>query len=45
MATRQLTPENIMQLGFGFWASKTLLSAIELGLFTESAKGPSRQTL
>jgi len=40
MATRQLTPENIMQLGIGFWGSKTLLSAIELGLFTALAKGP-----
>jgi SAM-dependent methyltransferase len=29
-----------MQLGTGFWASKTLLSAIELGLFTHLAKGP-----
>ena len=29
-----------MQLGLGFWGSKTLLSAIELGLFTELAKGP-----
>jgi hypothetical protein len=30
-----------MQLGTGFWASKTLLSAVELGLFTELAKsGP-----
>jgi hypothetical protein len=27
-----------MQLGLGFWASKTLLSAVELGLFTEMAK-------
>src|ERR1700730_9403006 len=26
-------------LGVGFWASKTLLSAVELGLFTELAKG------
>src|SRR5438552_15046380 len=34
------TPDGILQLGFGFWASKTLLSAIELGLFTELAKGP-----
>lgn len=34
------TPERIMQLGFGFWGSKTLLSAVELGLFTELAKGP-----
>ena len=34
------TPEKIMQLGFGFWGSKTLLSAIELGVFTELAQGP-----
>lgn len=32
-----------MQLGLGFWASKALLSAIELGLFTELAKGPADQ--
>ncbi len=35
-----ITPESIMQLGLGFWGSKTLLSAIELGLFTELAKAP-----
>ena len=29
-----------MQLGFGYWGSKTLLSAMELGLFTELAKAP-----
>jgi hypothetical protein len=29
-----------MQLGLGFWGSKTFLSAIELGVFTELAKGP-----
>jgi hypothetical protein len=34
-----VTPDNIMQLGLGFWGSKTLLSAVELGLFTELAKG------
>lgn len=34
------TPESIFQLGFGFWGSKALLSAVELGLFTELAKGP-----
>jgi hypothetical protein len=32
-------PEVIMQVGLGFWASKTLLSAVELGLFTELARG------
>ncbi|MDZ4733426.1 MAG: methyltransferase [Nitrospirota bacterium] len=40
MAKRQFTPAKIMQLDTGFWGSKTLLSAIELGLFTELAKGP-----
>ncbi len=41
MSTKMaVTPDNIMQLGFGFTGSKTLLSAIELGLFTELAKGP-----
>jgi len=39
MAKSQFTPAKIMQLGTGFWGSKTLLSAIELGLFTELAKG------
>ena len=34
------SPEAIMQIGMGFWASKTLLSAIELGLFTELAASP-----
>ncbi len=36
----QLTPERIMQTGLAFWPSKTLLSAIELGVFTELSKGP-----
>ncbi|MGH7257844.1 MAG: methyltransferase [Nitrospiraceae bacterium] len=40
MATRQVTSERILNLGLGFWGSKTLLSAVELGLFTELAKGP-----
>ena len=30
-----------MGLGFGFWGSKTLLSAVELGVFSELAKGPA----
>ena len=33
-------PDGIMQLGLGFWGSKTLLSAVELGLFSELATGP-----
>ncbi|HKP18229.1 MAG TPA: methyltransferase [Gaiellaceae bacterium] len=35
-----VTPEPILQLGLAFWGSKTLLSAVELGLFTELAAGP-----
>lgn len=33
-------PERIMQLGLGFWGSKALLSAVELGVFTELAADP-----
>jgi 2-polyprenyl-3-methyl-5-hydroxy-6-metoxy-1,4-benzoquinol methylase len=33
-------PEHIMQVGLGFWASKTLLSAVEMEVFTELAKRP-----
>ncbi|MGE0715051.1 MAG: methyltransferase [Alphaproteobacteria bacterium] len=33
-------PGHIMQIGLGFFGSKTLLSAVELGLFTSLAKGP-----
>lgn len=35
-----VTPDAVLQLGTGYWASKTLLSAVELGVFTELAKGP-----
>ena len=31
--------EAIMQVGLGFWGSKTLLSAIEMEVFTELAHG------
>jgi SAM-dependent methyltransferase len=33
----EVTPDAILQLGFGFWGSKTLLSAVELGVFSELA--------
>jgi hypothetical protein len=33
-------PDQILQVGTGFWASKILLSAVELELFTELAKHP-----
>ncbi len=35
-------PGRILQTGLAFWPAKTLLSAIEMGLFTELAKGPER---
>ena len=38
--TDQLTPEKILQTGLAFWPSKTLLSAVEMGVFTELAQGP-----
>ena len=38
---RELSHGKIMELGLGFWGSKTLLSAIELDVFTELAKGPA----
>lgn len=38
------TPERILEMGQGFWASKTLMSATQLGVFTElDRNGP--QTL
>jgi len=33
----QLTPDAILELGFGFWGSKALLSGVELGVFSELA--------
>ncbi len=34
----EASPEAIMQLGLAFWGSKTLLSAVELGVFSELAE-------
>jgi hypothetical protein len=34
------SPQRILSVGLGFWASKTLLSAVELGVFTELAARP-----
>lgn len=39
MTTPALTPDHILQTGIAFWASKTLLSAVEMEVFTELAKG------
>ncbi|MCW0221312.1 MAG: methyltransferase, partial [Prosthecobacter sp.] len=35
-----LSPDRILQTGMGFWASKALLSAVEMELFTQLAKHP-----
>ncbi|WP_440882111.1 methyltransferase [Tenacibaculum sp. C7A-26P2] len=34
----QITPSRIMEIGMGFWASKTLLTAVNMELFTHLAK-------
>lgn len=34
------TPERILQVGSGFWASKALLTAVDLGVFTHLAGSP-----
>ncbi len=38
--SENVTPDGILQLGLGFWGSKTLLSAVELGLFEYLSRGP-----
>jgi len=40
IVTDHPSPEHILQVGFGFWACKTLLSAVEMEVFTELAKHP-----
>jgi len=39
MSTQELDPSHIMQVGMGFFGSRTLLTAVELGLFTHLGKG------
>ena len=36
----ELKPGHILEVGLGFWPSKTLLSAVEMEVFTELAKHP-----
>jgi O-methyltransferase domain/Dimerisation domain len=40
VAGEPVNPGRILEIGLGFWSSKALLSAVELGVFTELAKGP-----
>jgi len=35
----QVTPSKIMEIGMGFWASKSLLTAVNMSLFTHLAEG------
>ncbi|ADO72399.1 methyltransferase [Stigmatella aurantiaca] len=37
--TQAFDPSRIMQIGTGYWASKTLLTAVELGVFTQLGQG------
>ena len=40
MSSSAPSPEQILQVGMGFFASKTLLSAVEMEVFTELARHP-----
>lgn len=37
---QEITPNNILRIGRGFWSAKPLLTAVRLGLFTELGDGP-----
>jgi len=37
---KRVDPSNIIQIGMGFWASKTLLTAVKMELFTQLAIKP-----
>ena len=37
----KVTPDKIMKVGMGFWASKILLTAVNIGLFTRLGRGPA----
>jgi precorrin-6B methylase 2 len=41
----QPTPAHILEIGMGFWASKTLLSAVELEIFTVLGDGKSAEQI
>jgi hypothetical protein len=41
MDHKQLSSDYIQKLGYGFWASKILLTAVELGVFSELSKAPA----
>jgi hypothetical protein len=41
----ELTPDRLLQLGMGFWASRTMLSAVDLGVFTHLVGGGTAKQL
>ncbi|GLQ90780.1 methyltransferase [Dyella flagellata] len=43
--TTELTPDRLLQLGMGFWASRTMLSAVDLGVFTHLVGGGTAKQL
>ena len=43
LTTATVSPRPLIELGTAFWASKTLLTAVEMGLFTELAAGPATE--
>jgi Dimerisation domain len=46
MSVNEALPDRILQVGMGFWASKTLLSAVEMELFTKlSDRSETLETL
>ena len=40
VSEKQLNPDHILKIGMGFWASKTVLTAVNLKLFTLLAQRP-----
>jgi O-methyltransferase/methyltransferase family protein len=40
LETKTITPDRILDVGYAFWKSKALLSAVELDVFTALADGP-----
>src|SRR5437660_11432593 len=40
LQSKTVMPDRILEVGYAFWKSKALLSAVELDLFTVLADGP-----
>ncbi|MFG1612161.1 methyltransferase [Nonomuraea wenchangensis] len=42
-AGTRMSPRPLIELGVSFWSAKALLTAVEIGLFTELARGPASE--